>query len=171
MSMIFVICTNTPVSDWQTKMVIKWIKVDSKSTLILVNRMHCEIMFYSSWSTVMADYRLVPSQWETSLQSNTIWLGTNLELALYSASWELCNEFMLALLWFTKFTIILQGYFTGTGAIIWLLQCQWSNHEECECYNKLWTQWEQYYTWHKINFKMSPYKMALYHYIHTFIEN
>ena len=24
---------------------------------------------------------------------------------------------------------ILQGYFTGTGAIIWLPQCQWSNPE------------------------------------------
>ena len=27
------------------------------------------------------------------------------------------------------FTHILQGYFTGTGAIIWLPQCQWSNPE------------------------------------------
>ena len=26
-----------------------------------------------------------------------------------------------------KFTLILQGYFTGTEAIIWLPQCQWSN--------------------------------------------
>ena len=25
------------------------------------------------------------------------------------------------------FTHILQGYFTGIGAIIWLPQCQWSN--------------------------------------------
>ena len=29
-----------------------------------------------------------------------------------------------------SFTHILQGYFTGTGAIIWLPQCQWSNPEE-----------------------------------------
>ena len=28
------------------------------------------------------------------------------------------------------FTCILQGYFTGTGAIIWLPQCQWSKLEE-----------------------------------------
>ena len=28
------------------------------------------------------------------------------------------------------FTHILQGYFTGTGAIIWLPQCKWSNPEE-----------------------------------------
>ena len=28
------------------------------------------------------------------------------------------------------FIHILQGYFTGTGAIIWLPQCQWSNLEE-----------------------------------------
>ena len=27
-------------------------------------------------------------------------------------------------------THILQGYFTGTGAIIWLPQCQWSNPED-----------------------------------------
>ena len=29
-----------------------------------------------------------------------------------------------------SFTHILHGYFTGTGAILWLPQCQWSNHEE-----------------------------------------
>ena len=29
----------------------------------------------------------------------------------------------------TNFTHILQGYFTGTGAILWLPQCQWSNPE------------------------------------------
>ena len=30
----------------------------------------------------------------------------------------------------SDFTHILQGYFTGTGAIKWLPQCQWSNPEE-----------------------------------------
>ena len=30
------------------------------------------------------------------------------------------------------FTHILQGYFTGTGAITWLPQCQWSNPEGYE---------------------------------------
>ena len=29
-----------------------------------------------------------------------------------------------------SFTHILQGYFTGTGAIVWLPQCLWSNPEE-----------------------------------------
>ena len=29
-----------------------------------------------------------------------------------------------------NFTHILQGYFTGTGAIIWLPQWQWSDPEE-----------------------------------------
>ena len=29
------------------------------------------------------------------------------------------------------FTHVLQGCFTGTGAIIWLPQCQWSNPEVC----------------------------------------
>ena len=28
------------------------------------------------------------------------------------------------------FTYILQGYFTGTEAIIWLPQCQWRNPED-----------------------------------------
>ena len=42
---------------------------------------------------------------------------------------EICKQFMF-LLWFVNsFTHILQGYFTGTGAIIWLPQCQWSNPE------------------------------------------
>ena len=27
------------------------------------------------------------------------------------------------------FTLVLQGYFTGTGAIVWLPQCRWSNPE------------------------------------------
>ena len=36
--------------------------------------------------TLRADSRLAPSQWETSLQSNTFshWLGANLEASLYS---------------------------------------------------------------------------------------
>ena len=29
------------------------------------------------------------------------------------------------------FIHVLQGYFTGTGAIMWLPQCQWSNPEVC----------------------------------------
>ena len=29
-----------------------------------------------------------------------------------------------------EFTLILQDYFTGTGAILWLPQCQWSNPEQ-----------------------------------------
>ena len=37
-----------------------------------------------------ADSRLVPSQWETALQSNAVshWLGTNLELALHCKVWQ-----------------------------------------------------------------------------------
>ena len=31
--------------------------------------------------------------------------------------------------WGPNFTHILQGYFTGTGAITWLPQCQWSDPE------------------------------------------
>ena len=36
-----------------------------------------------------ADFGLVPSQWETPLQSNAVshWLGANLELALYPGYW------------------------------------------------------------------------------------
>ena len=39
-----------------------------------------------TWYILRADSRLVPSQWETSLQSNAIshWMGANLESALYS---------------------------------------------------------------------------------------
>ena len=40
--------------------------------------------------------------------------------------------FCCGLIW-TDFTHFLQGYFTGTGAIIGLPQCQWSNPEEYEC--------------------------------------
>ena len=38
-----------------------------------------------------------------------------------------------------QFAHILQGYFTGTGAIIWLPQCQWCNPETYGySTNKLW---------------------------------
>ena len=41
------------------------------------------------------------------------------------------NEFLHVSVDFTKdFPHILQDYFTGTGAIIWLPQCYWSNPEE-----------------------------------------
>ena len=42
---------------------------------------------WSNWTNIsMADYRLAPGQWETSLQSNAVshWLGANLESALIS---------------------------------------------------------------------------------------
>ena len=35
--------------------------------------------------------------------------------------------------WCGLFTHIFQGCFTGTGTIIWLPQCQWSNHEGYDC--------------------------------------
>ena len=37
--------------------------------------------------------------------------------------WPYCD------LVFANFTHILQGYFTGAGAIVWLPQYQWSNPE------------------------------------------
>ena len=38
---------------------------------------------------IRANFRLAPSQWETSLQSNTVshWLGANLESTLYTICW------------------------------------------------------------------------------------
>ena len=44
-----------------------------------------------------ADFRFVPSQWETSLQNNTIshWLGTNLESALIHPSRDPCILYCL----------------------------------------------------------------------------
>ena len=55
-------------------------------------------------------------------------------------SYYICTLFCCALFWFgyftqflvdlcDNFTHILQGCFTGIGAIVWLLQCQWSNPE------------------------------------------
>ena len=37
----------------------------------------------------------------------------------------------------TDLTHILQGYFTGTGAILGLPQCQWSNPEEYVWFNRM----------------------------------
>ena len=58
--------------------------------------------------------------------------------ATYNTSPKLCTQLMLCcvLLWswiivINQFTHIFQASFTGTGAIIWLPQCQWSNPEEC----------------------------------------
>ena len=43
---------------------------------------HLDLLFYFIYR---ADFRLAPSQWETSLQSNAVshWLGANLDSALY----------------------------------------------------------------------------------------
>ena len=43
------------------------------------------------WKHCRADFRLAPSQWETSLQSKVVshWLGANLESALH---WQCCNK-------------------------------------------------------------------------------
>ena len=42
----------------------------------------------------------------------------------------ICMQFTLCIFSLDVFfTHMLQGYFTGTGAIIWLPQCQWSNPE------------------------------------------
>ena len=43
------------------------------------------------WVYSRADSRLAPSQWETSLQRNSIshWLGANLESALYSITYSM----------------------------------------------------------------------------------
>ena len=79
-----------------------------------------------------ADSRFAPSQWETSLQSNAVshWLGANQESALYTynTSQVVFSWFMFCCGWVAvSFTHILQDYFTGTGAILRLPQCQWSN--------------------------------------------
>ena len=53
-----------------------------ESTYITV---HCNMMLQTvQWQMYRADSRFVPSQWETSLQSNAVshWLGANLESAL-----------------------------------------------------------------------------------------
>ena len=48
-----------------------------------------------------------------------------------SISHKLCIWFMLCCgVLQGDFTHILQGYFTGTGAILWLPQCQWSDPEK-----------------------------------------
>ena len=53
---------------------------------ILISNMllSCKSHVYCNWSNTMADSRLAPSQWETSLQSNAVtrWLGANIESTL-----------------------------------------------------------------------------------------
>ena len=52
----------------------------------------------------------------------------HLSLNKSSTSHKMCALcWALLLLGSCPFTHILQGYFTGTGAILWLPQCQWSN--------------------------------------------
>ena len=56
-----------------------------------------------------ADSWFAPSQWETSLQSNTVshWLGKNLESALFRDSCDLSTH--------------IQDYFPGIGVIVWFV--------------------------------------------------
>ena len=56
----------------------------------------------------------------------------DIEYIQQSISQELCIPgfaVFCCVLILIDFTHILQGYFTGTGAIVWLPQCQWSNPE------------------------------------------
>ena len=46
----------------------------------------------------------------------------------------ICRGYVISCDLFHSFNYILQGCFTGTGAIIWLTQCQWSNPEGCGSY-------------------------------------
>ena len=58
-------------------------------------RMKCVCHLNSQIGTIFhrADSRVAPSQWETSLQSNTVshWLGANLESATLISLKEFCN--------------------------------------------------------------------------------
>ena len=98
-----------------------------------------------------ADSRCAPSQWETALLCNDVshWLGASLESALYShiiighvirrphctvhpMNYVPCSCFVVSCCgkaWF-DLSFRLQGSFTDTGAILWLLQCKWSSPEE-----------------------------------------
>ena len=79
-----------------------------------------------------ADSRLVPSQWETSLQSNGIshWLGVNLESARTSYCDTLCNRsphtttgtFKICFFVVPKWSM--HTVWSWLRWITWLLQCQ-----------------------------------------------
>ena len=54
----------------------------------------------------------------------------------------MCFIVVILVLWYASgftcsFTHILQGNFTGTGAILGLPQCQWNNPEGCEYFSRL----------------------------------
>ena len=58
-----------------------------------------------------------------------IWTWTGCVLTAMRYSCVVITLYPFVLDSHNLFTHILQGYFTGTGAIIWLPQCQWSNPE------------------------------------------
>ena len=65
--------------------------------------------------------------------NQTVHCGTRIHPMKYE-TFLLCTYFVMIILLFVVeksglFAHIVQGYFTGTGAIIWLPQCQWSNPE------------------------------------------
>ena len=78
------------------------VRVESEQPLISFRTLHC----FTDWhwdnhgtnlglSKCMADSRFAPSQWETSLQSNTVshWLGAKLGSALKWITWNWqCNH-------------------------------------------------------------------------------
>ena len=69
----------------------------------------------------------------TNYDLNTMYLAEILKRSIHHAvhpmRYAQVSCFFLWLVCDLNFTLILQGYFTGTGAIIWLPQCQWSNSE------------------------------------------
>ena len=110
---------------------------------LLVKSLH--VIWISSACT---SYLLVPNL-QLSCKDLITWQGTRIVVPAMAIRWHVplsyvsfaqnlqygtCRgigtQFVLScvLLWF-GLTHNLQGYFTGTGAILRLPQCQWSNHE------------------------------------------
>ena len=57
---------------------------------------HFRVILVPSLNGIRADFRLAPSQWETSLQSNAVshWLGANLESALGISPFKSADDFI-----------------------------------------------------------------------------
>ena len=91
-----------------------------------------------------ADFRLAPSQWETSLQSNAVshWLGANLESALW---YIVCSNAIIMLInedhWvhfeLTKDTHTSPSLGWAMGCLMYFLPLQWSHNEHVSASNHL----------------------------------
>ena len=113
---------NMSVNKHGDALIMKW-WLQFTTTLIIVHNLCISYLNKTNMHWVAVDYTL----WLLKINTHTRYCTAWCRVYPKNNAHNLCLCCILVL---GNFTHILQGYFTGTGAITWLPQCQWSNPEK-----------------------------------------